>query len=86
MKVIRVDERITKAMSTLGFLRISTPRSRGSHGSLEKDTKNSNKDFSKRPTSNWHGGNLDPDQVKRHYQGLKRAGFKDNNHVKGGMF
>ena len=73
-------------MSTLGFLRISTPRSRSSHGSSERDSKNANKSLNRRPESNWHGGNLDPDQVKRHYQGLKRAGFRDNNHVKGGLF
>mmetsp|Transcript_12940 Transcript_12940/g.41036 ORF Transcript_12940/g.41036 Transcript_12940/m.41036 type:complete len:110 (-) Transcript_12940:209-538(-) len=33
--------------------------------------------------TNWDGANLDPDSVKRHYQNLNRAGFRDNAHAKG---
>mmetsp|Transcript_4964 Transcript_4964/g.7664 ORF Transcript_4964/g.7664 Transcript_4964/m.7664 type:complete len:169 (-) Transcript_4964:250-756(-) len=33
--------------------------------------------------SNWNETNMDPDSVKRHYSGLKRAGFKNNLHAKG---
>jgi len=33
--------------------------------------------------SNWHGGNMDPDAVKRHQRGLKRMGFKNHNGVYG---
>lgn len=36
--------------------------------------------------TNWHGGNLDPDSVRRHQHQLKRAGFRDNAHAKGGIF
>ena len=34
-------------------------------------------------TSNWDGTNMDPCSVKRHYAGLKRAGFVNNAHAKG---
>jgi len=33
--------------------------------------------------TNWDGKNMDPDSVSRHYRGLNRAGFVDNNHAKG---
>jgi len=33
--------------------------------------------------SNWHGGNMDPDQVKRHQRSLSRAGFRNNSDVIG---
>jgi len=36
--------------------------------------------------SNWTGANMDPDQVARHYHGLKRAGFSDNRSVTGPQF
>ena len=36
--------------------------------------------------SNWDGNNLDPDSVRRHQHQLKRAGFRDNLHAKGGIF
>ena len=36
--------------------------------------------------SNWSGNNLDPDSVTRHRNSLTRAGFRDNNHAKGGLF
>jgi hypothetical protein len=29
---------------------------------------------------------MDPDSVKRHYDGLKRAGFKNNRDVNGPLF
>ena len=36
-----------------------------------------------RPVSNWTGSNMDPDSVKRHWHTLKRAGFKNHQHVQG---
>jgi hypothetical protein len=33
--------------------------------------------------SNWHGGNMDPDNVAKHTNLLNRAGFRDNQHAKG---
>ena len=36
--------------------------------------------------SNWTGANMDPDQVARHYNQLKRAGFTDNRSVTGPQF
>ena len=44
------------------------------------------KTVSRKAVSNWTGKNMDPDAVARHYAGLKRAGFKDNTHAKGGFF
>lgn len=39
--------------------------------------------LTQRPVTNWHGRNMDPDSVARHYRSLKRAGFKNNRHAKG---
>ncbi len=36
--------------------------------------------------SNWGPGNMDPDHVRRHERSLQRAGFKSNDHAKGGQF
>lgn len=80
-------------MSTLGYLRISTPKRKGSHQLTESEKEKLKEDAKKesekagpikfRPTSNWTGNNMDPDSVSRHYRSLKRAGFSDNNHAKG---
>jgi len=34
-------------------------------------------------TTNWDGNNMDPCSMKRHFGGLKRAGFQNNSHAKG---
>jgi hypothetical protein len=86
----RIEEQFGKALNTLGFLRMTTPRSRYTHHkepAVEPESKNRNGAlFNSKPLTNWTGSNLDPDSVRRHYQGLKRAGFRDNTHAKGGMF
>ena len=91
----RIKEHLEKAMSTLGFLRMSTPKIKNNHrltlSEIEEQKKNIENTPSPgpagpivtRPISNWTGNNLDPDSVKRHYMNLKRAGFKDNAHAKG---
>jgi hypothetical protein len=81
-----IEEMLKKANSSLGFLKIMTPKR--SFGEKQSGTTTmvfgKNKDgTTKKAMSNWHGGNLDPDSVKRHYDGLKRAGFRDNAHAKG---
>ena len=85
---------VEKAASTLGYLKIITPRSKQS----EKQTGSVKivyevADGSKRSRtgqtpvhkvmSNWTGSNMDPDQVSRHNRSLKRAGFKNNSDAKG---
>ncbi len=44
---------------------------------------NGDKAVSYKPVSNWTGTNMDPDSVKKHYNTLKRAGFRDNKDVMG---
>ncbi|EWM23165.1 hypothetical protein Naga_100043g17 [Nannochloropsis gaditana] len=36
--------------------------------------------------SNWDGSSMDPDAVRRHQHQLRRMGFRDNTHAKGGIF
>lgn len=95
----RVGDLLTKANSTLGYLKIVTPKyrkdvkSEGNSGvttlvfgdSNRKQYGDQSSPFSK-VTSNWTGGNMDPDSVKRHERSLKRSGFKSNSHAKGGLF
>jgi hypothetical protein len=92
-----VEELIKKAVSTIGFLRMQTPKRKSGHRltnieqeKIEKEkianAENSTKptDLIKtKPTSNWTGSNMDPDMVARHDRSLKRAGFRDNAHAKG---
>jgi len=77
---------LRKANSSLGFLNIISPK-RNRAGQEGKTTLvfGTNKDgtTSSTATSNWHGGNMDPDNVARHSHQLKRAGFRDNAHAKG---
>jgi len=85
---------LQKADSSLGYLKIITPRSnlKGQTGAtkivgkspFEAMTASDKAGF--RPVTNWTGKNLDPDSVRRHQNNLKRAGFKDNLQAKGGMF
>lgn len=63
-----------------------TPKSiRDKHDGITRITLQNTDDssLSKRPITNWHGKNLDPDAVSRHTHTLKRAGFKNNRHAKG---
>ena len=82
----KVEELLKKANSSLGYLKRITPRSRSSS---EKQSGRTRLVFGEggpregKAVSNWTGNNMDPDQVKRHYAGLKRAGFSDNRSVLG---
>lgn len=85
----KINELLVKANSSLGYLKIITPKNR----SFLKQREHINIKFgdidnspARKAVSNWHGSNMDPDQVKRHYNGLKRAGFKDNASVNKGLF
>ena len=80
-----VSELLKKAESSLGFLKIVTPgRGKAQTGrTTVVFGKNKDGTTSQKAVSNWHGGNMDPDSVARHYHGLKRAGFRDNSHAKG---
>jgi len=88
-----INELLTKAASSLGYLKIITPKTarRSNQSGVTKlvfpssSSQGSTHD-GKKAMSNWTGKNLDPDSVKRHYQGLKRAGFRSNSDVKGPLF
>ena len=93
-----VEEMIKKANSSLGYLKIVTPRrNENQTGSItlvfnnkEAGTSESGSEspsvMSRKAHTNWTGSNMDPDSVARHYASLKRAGFSNNSHAKGGMF
>ena len=84
-----------EAQKKIAFLRIITPKDKSRDGSQkgtstyiyrengEVDENGKPKLISKARTSNWDGKNMDPCSVKRHYGGLRRAGFRDNAHAKG---
>jgi hypothetical protein len=83
---VAIEEMLKSANSTLGYLRMITPREktndveeRISRMVVGEDKKLS----SRKAVTNWSGSNMDPDSVRRHYAGLKRAGFKNNAHAKG---
>jgi len=82
----KIEDLLTKANSSLGYLKMITPRTRSS---TEKESGRTRLVFGEdgpregKAVSNWTGSNMDPDQVKRHYSGLKRAGFTDNRSVLG---
>jgi len=84
----KMQELLKHAQSTLGYLKIVTPRQAGarSQEGVTRIVFGESKEQPGRAVSNWTGKNMDPDSVKRHYQSLKRAGFKDNSHAKGGAF
>ena len=83
----RIYELVKKANSSLGYLKIITPRTQKSQTGITKIVLNENSNDTKssyfKPTSNWSGTNLDPCSVKRHQNSLKRAGFKNNADAKG---
>lgn len=77
---------LEKANSTLGYLKIVTPRNILTYeqkDSIKLVFGDINKQKQNKAVSNWSGSNLDPDSVKRHHQILKRAGFKNNQDMKG---
>lgn len=81
----RIEELLKHANSTLGYLKIVTPkrvteqagRTTIVFGDPSRPTK---------AVSNWTGSNMDPDSVSRHFQSLKRAGFSNNFSVNRGLF
>ena len=83
----RVQELIKKANSTIGYLKIITPRTSRRKDDVQQGATTivfgEGGKLGPKAVTNWHGGNMDPDSVKRHYQGLKRAGFKSNADAKG---
>ena len=88
----RVATLLDKANSSLGYLKIISPRTAVAEGQTGR-TKivfgTKDKDGKAIPTkavSNWTGANPDPDSVAKHYNQLKRAGFTDNKSVIGPMF
>jgi hypothetical protein len=88
-----LDERLKAADDRIAFLKMITPKERtaGSGGGrwIYKDGKRVDvseatlRDANGLVISNWTGKNLDPCNVKRHGQQLKRAGFANNAHAKG---
>ena len=88
----KINKLIQDANSSLSYLRIISPKIRSEKQDgftkivfSNNNNENENKTIRK-AVSNWTGKNMDPDSVSRHYAGLKRAGFKNNSHVKGGLF
>lgn len=88
-----VDQRLKKANDRFSFLRMTTPKPltekrsgfyvQDKDGKLVEAGQATSRDSNGRVVSNWNGKNLDPDQIKRHKAGLKRAGFVNNLHAKG---
>lgn len=76
---------LEKASSTIGYLKIVTPRSPLTHVQSGKTkTVFGEEGFKRgRAVSNWTGSNMDPDSVRRHQRSLERAGFKNNADMKG---
>jgi hypothetical protein len=83
----RIREMLEKAQSSLGFLKIVTPKRPGDSGQPQSGRSRivygTDKNTGSKVVTNWHGGNMDPDSVARHNNGLKRAGFQNNAHAKG---
>jgi hypothetical protein len=79
-----IEKMLTSANSTLGYLKMVTPRDTAQKGAgVTRIILGGEAGSGKKAVTNWHGGNMDPDSVRRHYAGLKRAGFKNNFHAKG---
>jgi hypothetical protein len=83
-----IETLLTQANSNLGYLKIVTPRKSGQQ--TGRTTLVFSNHFSAahgigegKAVSNWTGKNIDPDSMKRHLQGLKRAGFKSHAQAKG---
>lgn len=84
-KTETIEKLIKDAESSLGYLKIITPRRPNNNQQGVTRIVFGDADAKKegRAMSNWTGKNLDPDSVKKHYHQLKRAGFKNNSHAKG---
>lgn len=88
-----LDTRLQAADDRISFLRIVTPKdtSKTQGGTwvykdgkrLEGHSAATTRDSNGKVHTNWDGKNLDPCNVKRHNQQLKRAGFVNNAHAKG---
>lgn len=78
-----IAELLKYAQSTLGYLKIVTPKRLTNQTGHSKVIFGSQSKLDGKAISNWTGSNMDPDAVKRHYNGLKRAGFKNNQDMKG---
>jgi hypothetical protein len=86
MDTEKIQDLIKKANNTIGYLKIITPRSSRRKDDVQQGVTKivfGIGDKGSKAVTNWHGGNMDPDSVKRHYQGLKRAGFRNNTDAKG---
>ena len=84
-----IENLLTKAQSNVSYLKMITPKLRDRPDAGEfvvSSNANSSPNNKSRVHSNWTGTNMDPDSVSRHNALLKRAGFVNNAHAKGGMF
>lgn len=84
----KIIELVSKAQSSLGYLKIITPKSTSNGEGYTKivfNSAQSGKYSVAKAVSNWTGKNLDPDSVKKHYDTLKRMGYKNNQEPKGPM-
>ncbi len=80
----KVKKLLEQAQSSISYLKMVTPKQQGSQSGVTRIVfGNGDNGRSSKAVSNWSGKNLDPDSVRRHYNGLKRAGFRDNSHAKG---
>ena len=78
---------IEKANSSLGYIKMVTPRERSANAGVTRIVVDHSQGISKTQVhTNWTGSNMDPDQISRHQHTLKRAGYKGNAHVNSGGF
>jgi len=84
----RVETLLTKANSSMGYLKIISPKSAGTGQQAGRTRITFGAEGKQKSTvmSNWTGANPDPDAVARHYSQLRRAGFTDNKSVTGPLF
>lgn len=86
-----VTKLLAKAQSNISYMKMITPKRRNEKDRGEESFTFERKGASKitpksRVHTNWTGSNLDPDSIARHHASLKRAGFRNNSHAKGGFF
>ena len=86
----KVAELLTKANSSLGYIKMISPKTRGigseQQSGRTRITFGGSGEKKGKVVSNWTGSNMDPDQVAKHYNQLQRAGFTDNKSVTGPQF
>jgi hypothetical protein len=85
----RVAELLAKANSSLGYLKMISPKTKSTTDGQTGRTRITYGDAGGSKgtvVSNWTGTNIDPDSRKRHYNQLSRAGFTNNESVKGPLF